>query len=311
MATSPERPLKDAIALVAGATRGAGRGIARALGQAGATVYCSGRSSRAGRPEALPWPSEFATEARPETIEDTAEMVTALGGQGIAVRADHTDPAQVQALCAQIGQAHGGLDILVNDIWGGDALTEWGKPFWELSLEKALAMQQRAVHTHLITSRHAVPLMLDAARREARPGLVLEITDGEGEAYRGNLAYDLAKSATIRLAHGMAAELRPHNVAAIALTPGFLRSEAMLEHFGVTEDNWRAGAEKDPHFAQSESPAFIGRAVVALAADAGMMARSGGVFGTWRLARDYGFTDADGSRPDWGRYFESIREEPK
>jgi NAD(P)-dependent dehydrogenase (short-subunit alcohol dehydrogenase family) len=282
-------PLKDKVAVVAGATRGAGRGIACMLGEAGATVYCTGRSVR-GRP---------ATGSRPETIEETAEMVDAYGGSGIAVQVDHSVEEQVAALFERVGAEQGQLDILVNDIWGGDELSEWDKPFWELSIQKGLLMQQRGVHTHIITSRYGAPLMIKAGR-----GLIVEITDGDTLAYRGNLFYDLAKTAVIRLAYAMAEELRPYHVTALAVTPGFLRSEAMLDHFGVTEANWQEGAKKDPHFIASETPFYVGRAVAALAADLDVASKAGQVFSSWGLAKEYGFVDADGRQPDWGRFFE-------
>lgn len=282
------QPLRGQVAVVAGATRGAGRGIARMLGAAGALVYCTGRSSRAAA----------ATAGRPETIEETAELVTAAGGEGIAVVADHGDPSQVEALFARVRAEQGRLDLLVNDIWGGDELAEWGKPFWEQSLEKGLLMQRRAVHTHIITSHYAVPLLLPQRR-----GLIVEITDGDTLDYRGNFFYDLAKVSVIRLAYAMAEELRPYGITALALTPGFLRSEAMLDHFGVTEANWRDAAKQDPHFIASETPIFIGRAVAALAADPDIAAKAGKAFSTWDLAEEYGFDDADGRRPHWGRYY--------
>lgn len=284
MATTP--PI---VALVAGATRGAGRGIATALGECGAIVYGTGRSS-IGHP---------SPSGRQETIEETADIVTARGGTGIAVRVDHEVPAQVEALVARIEREHGRLDLLVNDIWGGDALTEFGKPFWELNIESGLAMLRQAIHTHLITSRFAVPLMLRGGR-----GLIVEITDGDSPGYRGNLFYDLVKSSVIRIAMAMARELRKKNVAAVALTPGFLRSEAMLELFGVSEGNWRDGVTQDPNFAASETPLFVGRAVAALAGDTGIMTRTGRVFSSWQLAAEYGFTDADGSQPHWGAHFQ-------
>jgi len=295
------KPLSGKIALVAGATRGAGRGIACMLGEAGATVYCTGRSTRAKpavrRLDAAG--TAFELERRPETIEETAEMVAAYGGAGIPAQVDHTDPAQVEALFERIKAEQGGLDILVNDVWGGDQLTEWGLPFWELSLEKGLLMLQRAVHTHIITNRYGVPLMLK------RPGgLVVEVTDGDTTAYRGNLFYDLVKSSVIRLAYAMAEELKPHHITALAVTPGFLRSEAMLEHFGVTEANWQEGAKVDPHFIASETPYFVGRAIAALAADSQVSLRSGQTLSSWGLSRQYGFTDIDGRRPDWGAYYE-------
>ena len=282
-------PLKGKVALVAGATRGAGRGIACALGESGATVYCTGRSVR-GRP---------ATGRRPETIEETAELVTARGGLGIPAQVDHTVEEQVSALVARIREEQGRLDVLVNDVWGGDELTEFGTPFWRLSLDKGRRMLGQAVFSHVVTSRHAVPLMV-----ERRQGLVVEITDGDFFGYRGNLFYDLVKSSVIRLAMAMAWELRRQGVAAVALTPGFLRSEAMLDHFGVTEANWREGARKDPNFIASETPLFVGRAVAALAADPRVAEKSGRVFSSWGLAAEYGFTDRDGSRPDWGEHFE-------
>ncbi len=286
------QPLRGKIAVVAGATRGAGRGIACMLGEAGATVYCSGRSVR----------GNLASGAsRPETIDETAEMVTAYGGVGIPVRTDHSVPDQVAALFARVQAEQGRLDILVNDIWGGDELTEWGKPFWELDLDKVLLMQARAVHTHLITSRFGVPLLVAQGS-----GLVVEITDGDQPTYRGNLPYDLAKAAVIRLAFGMAEELRPHNVTALAVSPGFLRSEFMLELFGVTEANWRDGATVEPHFIASETPYFVGRAVAALAADPNVAAKSGGVYGSWTLSDEYGFSDIDGNRPHWGRYYAAV-----
>ena len=280
--------LKDRIAVVAGATRGAGRGIAVSLGEAGATVYCTGRSVT----------GQSATAGRPETVDETAAQVTARGGTGIAAQVDHTVEAQVRALFERIEAEQGRLDLLVNDVWGGDALSEWGVPFWELSLEKGLLMQQRAVHSHIITARYAAPLMVRQGH-----GLIIEITDGETLDYRGNFFYDLAKVSNTRLAYAMAEELRPHSVTALALTPGFLRSEAMLDHFGVTEATWREAIAQDPHFAASETPWYIGRAVVALASDPDVAAKSGAAWSTWRLAKEYGFVDADGSRPDWGAHY--------
>ena len=284
-----EGALEGAVAVVAGGTRGAGRGIAVELGAAGACVYVTGRSSR-GRPSPM---------GRPETIDETAELVTEAGGEGIAVRVDHTVPAEVEALFARVAaERDGRLDVLVNDIWGGDPLTEWGTPFWEQDVAKALHLLGLAVHTHLITSHFGVPLLVARKR-----GLVVELTDGDGDGYRGSLFYDLAKASVIRLAVGQAAELRPHGVAAVALTPGFMRSEAVLDHFGVTEANWRDGVAQDRHFAASETPRYVGRAVAALAADPDVMARSGRTLSSWNLAREYGFTDVDGSRPDWGAWF--------
>ncbi|MEU2448879.1 SDR family oxidoreductase [Streptomyces sp. NPDC012765] len=287
--------LAGRVALVAGGTRGGGRGIAVELGAAGATVYVTGRSSGAHRSDL----------DRAETIEETAQQVTAAGGRGIAVRTDHSDPEEVRALVARIAaEQDGRLDILVNSVWGGDPLTDWEHPLWEQDLDQGLRLLRQAVETHVITSRYALPLMV--ARRS---GLVVEVTDGNTARYRGSFFYDLAKSAVIRLAVAQAAELKPHGVAAVALTPGFLRSEAMLEHFGVTEANWRDGAAADPNFAHSETPAYLGRAVVALAVDPDVIARTGRALATWDLHKEYGFTDADGSRPDfaahWARNLEA------
>ena len=284
----PDPPLLNQVAVVAGATRGAGRGIARMLGAAGATVYCTGRSVR-GRP---------ATEGRPETIEETAALVTAAGGRGVAVRTDHTVEAEVERLFARVRAEQGRLDVLVNDVWGGDALTEWVKPFWELSTARGLALLERAVHSHIITSRHGVPLMV-----ERNAGLVVEVTDGDTLGYRGNLFYDLAKNAVSRLAYAMAADLHAHRVTVLALTPGMLRSEAVLDACGVTEANWRDAIAEDPYFAESETPGYVGRAVAALAADPNVGVKSGGLFSSWGLAKEYGFTDVDGRRPDWGSFF--------
>lgn len=291
--------LHGCVALVAGATRGAGRGIARALGEAGATVIGTGRSSRGGDVD----------PARPETIEETAELVTAAGGVGVALRVDHTVEAEVVALVDRIRADHGRLDILVNDIWGGDALTEWGKPFWELDLPTGFRMMERAIHTHVITSRHAVPLML--ASRGGGPGaggLVVEVTDGAFAGYRGQLFYDLCKSTAIRLAYGMSVELAPHPVTAVALTPGFLRSEAVLDHFGVTEETWRDAIALDPHFAHSETPLLVGRVVAALAADPDHARYAGRPLTCWDLARHYGVTDVDGGRPHWDEHLDAAVE---
>ncbi len=275
--------------MVAGATRGAGRGIARALGEAGAAVYCTGRSVR-GKP---------ATPNRPETIDETAEMITAAGGTAHAVRVDHADEEQVAALFERVRREQQRLDILVNDIWGGEDLTEFGKTFWEASLDQGFRMLRQAIDTHIITSRHGAPLLL-----ETGGGLIVEVTDGNSFGYRGNLFYDLVKSSVIRLAFAMAYELRRRNVTAVAITPGFLRSEAMLEKFGVTEANWEDGAKDDPNFAASESPLFVGRGIAALAGDSDVAKKTGRVLASWDLAEEYGFTDADGRRPHWGKHFE-------
>jgi NAD(P)-dependent dehydrogenase (short-subunit alcohol dehydrogenase family) len=292
------KPLEDKVALVAGATRGAGRGTAVALGEAGATVYCTGRSTRERR-------SEYD---RPETIEETAEMVTAAGGSGIAVAVDHLEPDQVRALVGRIDAEHGRLDVLVNDIWGGELLFEWKKPLWEHDLEKGLRILRLAIDTHLITSHFALPLLI----RE-RGGLVVEMTDGtreyNQERYRVSAFYDLAKNSVLRLAFVEGEELAPHGCTALALTPGWLRSEMMLDHYGVTEENWREGARVNPHFAAiSESPRFVGRAVAALAADPEVHRRNGGSFSSGGLAREYGFTDVDGSQPDAWRYLVEVQD---
>ncbi len=281
--------LKGKVCVVAGATRGAGRGIACALGETGATVYCTGRSIR-GQP---------ATGKRPETIEETADMVIARGGVGIPVQVDHTVEDQVKRLLERVKAEQGRLDVLVNDVWGGDELTEFGKAFWQVSLPKGRVMLERAVFSHIITSHYAAPLMIERGQ-----GLIVEITDGDFFSYRGNIFYDLVKTSVIRLAFAMARELRKRNITSLALTPGFLRSEAMLERFGVTEENWQEGAKKDPNFMASETPCYVGRAVAALAADPAVSKKSGRVFSSWDLAVEYGFTDMDGRQPHWGRHFE-------
>ncbi|MDX6682212.1 MAG: hypothetical protein QOG94_2251 [Solirubrobacteraceae bacterium] len=283
------RSLAGQVAIVAGATRGAGRAIAIELGAAGATVYVTGRSTR-GRPSPM---------ARAETIEETAELVQQAGGRAIAVRVDHTDSDDVGALVRRVADEQDGrLDVLVNDVWGGDPLTQW-VPFWEHDLSNGLQIQRTGVHTHLVTSWHAAPLMIARGR-----GLIVEITDGVDERYRGSLFYDLAKSSVIRLAVAQSHELREHGIAAVAVSPGFLRSEAMLDHFGVTEATWRDAIAADRHFAASETPRFVARAIAALAADPRVMDKTGRAFGSWDLGREYGIVDLDGSRPDWGAHFE-------
>ncbi|MEU4712660.1 SDR family oxidoreductase [Micromonospora purpureochromogenes] len=288
-------PLTGKVALVAGATRGAGRQIAIQLGAAGATVYATGRSSRAGRSEM----------DRPEIIEETAELVTAAGGTGIAVRVDHLVPEQVRDLVARIDAEQGRLDVLVNDIWGGDPLITWEKPVWEQPLEAGFRTLRLAVDTHIITSHFALPLLI-----RNPGGLVVEIGDGTKEYndanYRLSVFYDLAKVSVNRLAFSQAHELKPHGCTAVALTPGWIRSESMLEHFGVTEENWREGAAKDPHFLISETPAFVGRAVAALAADEQKARWNGTSVSSGQLSQVYGFTDVDGSRPDAFRYITEV-----
>lgn len=285
--------LSGKVAVVAGATRGAGRGIAIALGKAGATVYATGRSTREGGRSDI---------GRPETIEETAELVTAQGGAGIAARVDHTDEHQVKALFERVDREQDGrLDILVNDVWGCEQYIEFERRFWEQPLSNALVMQERAVRAHLITSFYGVPLMV-----KRRSGLVIEVTDGVDYAVRpAGVGYSLAKIANIHLAEALAEELKPFGVAALSLTPGFLRSEQMLAHFGVTAETWREAP--DPHFrACSETPAYIGAAAAALAGDGDIFEKTGQSFSTWRCADEYGIRDADGSQPHWGRYYASI-----
>jgi len=291
------RPLHGRIALVAGATRGGGRGIAVALGEAGATVYVTGRSTRERRSEI----------DRPETIEETAELVTEAGGTGIAVAVDHLEPAQVRALVDRIDADHGRLDVLVNDVWGAEHLFEWNAPLWEHDLANGLRLLRLALDTHLITGHHALPLLV-----RNPGGLVVEVTDGTADYnaghFRVNVFYDLAKTAVTRLAWAQAQELRPHGATAVALTPGWMRSELMLEHHGVTEANWRDATERTPHFCISESPRFVGRAVAALAADPDRGRWSGHSLSSGRLAQAYGFTDLDGTRPDCWRYMVEVVE---
>jgi NAD(P)-dependent dehydrogenase (short-subunit alcohol dehydrogenase family) len=281
------KTLAGKVAVVAGATRGAGRGIAAMLGEAGATVYCTGRGTR-DRPS-----SDGVYAGRSETIDETAEMVTARGGSGIALRVDHLEPEQVEALFARVRADQGRLDILVNDISEGE-LHDW-KPFWKVSLDKGFRALTRGVHSHIITSHYAAPLMI-----ERRSGLIVEIGDGDTLGYRGTLFFDLVKINVSRLAYAMAEELKPHGVAVVAVSPGFMRTEMMLEHFGVTEANWRDGAKKDPNFIASETPSFVGRVIAALAADRQVIKKSGGLYGSWNLAKEYGITDLDGSQPDIG-----------
>ncbi|ESY99245.1 SDR family oxidoreductase [Mesorhizobium sp. LNHC209A00] len=286
--------------LVAGGTRGAGRGIAIELGAAGATVYVTGRSTRGQ-------PSEYA---RPETIEETAELVTANGGRGIAVRVDHLIADDVRGLVGRIRAEQGRLDILVNDIWGGEQLLEWNKPVWEHNLENGLRMMRLAIDTHLITAHHALPLMIE------RPGgLLVEITDGTAEYnaghYRLSPFYDLAKVAVNRMAWAHAKDLAKHGSTSVSLTPGWMRSEMMLELYGVAEENWRDATAKVPHFVISETPRFVGRAVAALAADPDRERWNGQSLSSGGLAQVYGFTDLDGSQPDAWRYVPEVQDAGK
>lgn len=292
------RPLADSVALVAGATRGAGRGIAVQLGAAGATVYVTGRTSGSQRSEMN----------RPETIEETAALVDEAGGRGIPVRVDHLAPDEVRALVSRIDSEQGGLHILVNDIWG--APIEWNKSVWESSLDTGLHTLRLAVDTHAITSHFAIPLLI-----RTPGGLVVEVTDGTDEYnavnYRVSFFYDLAKASVNRMAFALAHELGPHDATAVSLTPGWLRSEAMLDIYGVTEANWQDATKTTPHFAISESPAFVGRAVAALAQDPDVSRWNGQSLSSGQLAKIYGFTDLDGSRPDCWRYITEVQDAGK
>ena len=294
-----EKPLSGKVALVAGGTRAAGRGIAVALGAAGATVYVTGRTTRAQRSEMN----------RPETIEETADLVSGAGGRGIAVQVDHLVPDQVRALVARIEAEQGRLDVLVNDIWGATVM-EWNKTVWESTLDIGLRTLRLAIDTHAITSHFALPLLIK------RPGgLVVEVTDGTAEYnarnYRVSFFYDLAKAANLRMAFALAHELRPHQATAVAITPGWLRSEAMLDAYHVTESNWRDATKVSPHFAISETPTFVGRAVAALAADPDVARWNGQALSSGQLAKVYGFTDLDGSQPDAWRYIVEVQDAGK
>ena len=303
MEWTPNRDaLRGRIAVVAGATRGAGRGIAAALGEAGATVVCTGRSTRSAR-------SEYN---RSETIEETAELVTRLGGTGVAMALDHLEPSRVEQLAEQIRTGFGHIDVLVDDIWGAEVLkggpADWNKPIWEVDLDTGLRILRLAIDTHLITARHLLPLLV------ARPGgLLVEISDGtvdyNASHYRISAFYDLAKVSVNRLAFSLGHELASFGASATCVTPGWLRSEMMLENFSVTETNWRDACEGErptapPSFALSESPRFVGRAVAALAADSGRARWNQKSVTSGQLAREYGFTDLDGSRPDIWRFME-------
>jgi NAD(P)-dependent dehydrogenase (short-subunit alcohol dehydrogenase family) len=294
--TAPEQPLQGRVALVAGATRGSGRGIAVELGAAGTTVYCTGRTTNTERSEM----------DRPETIEETAELVDAAGGRGIAVQVDHVDPTQVAALVERIRAEQGALHLLVNDIFGATKM-EWNATVWESDLEYGLHLLRLAVDTHAITAHFALPLLIEQAG-----GLVVEVTDGTAEYndehYRVSFFYDLTKAANLRMAFALGHELAPHGSTAVALTPGWLRSEAMLEAYGVTEATWRDATRVQPHFAISESPGFVGRAVAALAADPDVSRWNGQSLSSGQLAHVYGFTDLDGSQPDAWRYVTEVQD---
>lgn len=292
--------LQGKIALVAGATRGAGRGIAVELGAAGATVYVTGRSTR----------QQKSDYQRPETIEETAELVTAAGGKGIAVQVDHLISADVADLVRRIRAELGRLDILVNDIWGGEHLFEWNKPVWDHNLENGLTLLHRGIDTHLITAHYALPLLI-----ENTGGLLVEVTDGtadyNAEHYRLSPFYDLAKVAVTRMAWAHAKDLAPHGATAVSITPGWLRSEMMLEAYQVSEANWRDATKMQPHFIISETPRFVGRAVAALAGDPDKARFNGQSLSSGGLAQVYGFTDLDGSRPDAWRYVVEVQDAGK
>jgi NAD(P)-dependent dehydrogenase (short-subunit alcohol dehydrogenase family) len=294
-----EAPLAGKVALVAGGSRGAGRGIAVQLGAAGATVYVTGRTSRSQRSEMN----------RPETIEETAALVDEAGGRGIPVQVDHLVPDEVRALVDRIADEQGGLHLLVNDIWGATRI-EWNKSVWESSLDYGLRTLRLGVDTHAITSHFAIPLLI-----KSPGGLVVEVTDGTDEynatRYRVSFFYDLAKAAVNRMAFALAHELEPYGATAVSLTPGWLRSEFMLEEFGVTESNWRDATRRVPHFAISETPAYVGRAVAALAQDPNLSRWNGQSLSSGQLAKVYGFTDLDGSQPDAWRYMVDVQDPGK
>lgn len=287
------KPLEGRVAVVAGATRGAGRGIARMLGEAGATVYCTGRGA-AGTP------SGGRHAGRPETVEETAELVTAAGGTGIAVRVDHGVEAEVEALFARVRREHGRLDVLVNVLGGPQA--EW-KPFWQLKLGEELAAWEAYVRPHLVTSFHAAPLMVEAKR-----GLIVTVQETHTLGYGGAMFYDLGPTVLKRVMYNLAEELAPHGVAAVAIAPGFMRTEEVLASLNATPENWREVAETSDEakgwgFAGSETPCFVGRAIAALAADPDVMRTSGRILSSWGLSEEYRFEDVDGNRPHWGSFF--------
>lgn len=294
------KPLRGKIALVTGATRGAGRGIAIELALAGATVYATGRSTRTQRSEMN----------RSETIDETAEIIAAEGGMAIPVRVDHLDKEAVRNLIDRIRRDHGRLDVLVNDIWGGELLMEWNKPVWEHNLDNGLRMLRLAIDTHLVTAHYALPLLI------SRPGgLLVEVTDGtrdyNARNYRLSVFYDLAKIAVDRMAWAHAKDLAARGATAVSITPGWMRSEMMLEHYNVTEPTWRDAIAAQPDFAISETPRFVGRAISALAGDEHVSRWNGQSLSSGQLAKEYGFTDVDGSQPDCWRYIQEVREAGK
>src|SRR5687768_11006197 len=284
---STRKPLNGRVALVAGATRGAGRGVARALAEAGATVYCTGRSVK-GKPSPY---------RRPETIDETAAMITAAGGKAIAIRVDHTNEAEVKALFRRIMRAHKRVDVVVDSVAGEDPLMGTYGSLWQADLTKADAIYRQGLTSRIITAKHAALAMMPAKR-----GLIVEVTENDMIGGGGNPMAQTVKMAQKVLPLFWAAELAPHGIAVMAITPGFLRSESMLQHMGVTEDNWREAGEEDPNFLESESPLFVGRAIAALAADPQVQDRTGMLFSSWELGRDYGLSDYDGRQPDWGRH---------
>lgn len=295
-AESGARPLQGRVAVVAGATRGAGRGIARGLAEAGATVYCTGRSVR-GQPSPY---------GRPETIEETADLIEAAGAAAIAVRVDHTDEEQVAALFARVLAEQGRVDVVADSVAGEDPLLGGWTSLWETDLTHAADALRQSLVSHIITGKHAARAMM-----KRRSGLIIEVTEGDMLLGGGNVVGDVVKSSLKCLAARMSEELRKHRITVMAITPGFLRSESMLEHFGVTEANWREGGKKDPNFLMSESPLLLGRAVAALAAQPKLLSRTGQLTSSWMVAREFDLKDADGTRPDWGEHWKKIMPEIK
>ncbi|HYO62721.1 MAG TPA: SDR family NAD(P)-dependent oxidoreductase [Pyrinomonadaceae bacterium] len=293
--TSSGKPLEGQVAVVAGATRGAGRGIARMLGEAGAVVFCTGRSSRGHAPT-----HDHHYAGRPETTEETAEMVTAAGGEGVAVRTDHRNEPEVAELFKRVRRERGRLDVLVN-VLTGRPVASWA-PFWKQPLKEGREQVEGWLWPHVTTCRHAAPLMI-----KGRSGLIVEIVEQDTVGYHGQFFFDMFEVCLKRLAYALAEELAPHGVSALALTPGFMRTEAILEQFGATEENWQEVAETNKQargygFAGSETPCFVGRAVAALASDPHVKQKSGGLYSSWGLSEEYGFTDIDGRRPHFARY---------